>query len=160
MLSANLPIIVAIAIITVLSVTLIIINGEGKNLGATSKTPNFLPVNLPTPTLSNPQISNQNEIIFLLQYPGSNLIETEMGLDGKEQTVTFESNEDSNILTNWYKENFAKLGMKNSSSIVTSTDENILNKLMAKNENIEIEVTVTRRSNQQLSKIILSIYNK
>lgn len=107
--------------------------------------PSLTSILTPTP----PPINIQNNTSSFI-YPNSNQI----GQDGN--AITLESNDSANIITDWYKEKIKSIGMKATSFVQTSTNGNILNKLVGAKSNEKVEVEIKKKANESMVKIKIS----
>lgn len=73
-----------------------------------------------------------------------------------EDSVTLKSRDDSGVITNWYKNKIKNLGMNTTSFINTSTNGNILNKLVGSDGKREIVVEITKKNNNEEVEIELN----
>ena len=92
--------------------------------------------------------SEPNEIISNLYYPGASVIGK---TDGK---IILESSDDPKKITDWYKQKIA-VEMNVKSFVTTTTNGEVLNKLLGADGNKEIRVEITKKSNEQ--KVIVMV---
>lgn len=110
-----------------------------------------LPANstpLPTASISVTQ-PNQTSGYQQFLYPNA--------APANSDQTTFISFDDSSIITNWYKEKIKSLGMNTTSFIQTNTNGFIINKLVAKNDQKEVSVEISKKSNQKEVSIFLNV---
>lgn len=118
------------------------------------------PINQPTltpaPTVAltpipssvpSPARPNTNSFI----YPGS------MKVSGEENNLVLQSSDDPQTITNWYKEKITNMSMSAKSFVQTSTNGNVLNKLAGANSSIKINVEISKKSNEGIVKISVSL---
>src|SRR3990172_11371851 len=74
---------------------------------------------IPTPKSTSAVVSSQ-----AFQYPNSVQVRSE------NNSTTYESSDDPNLITNWYKDKIKSLNMNAKSFVTTKTNGNILNKLV------------------------------
>lgn len=101
----------------------------------------------PTPS-ANPQPSVTDNINDL-QYPESKQISSD----------TWESSDSPQTVTEWYKQKIQSLGMNTTSFVQTSTNGNVLNKLVGSDGKEEIEVQITKSNKAQGVEIKLNVNN-
>lgn len=103
----------------------------------------------PAPTIKSSPIPSQTpkkvESITDLKYPSS----TQVSQNGN--TTIYESTDDSDIITNWYKQKIESLNMNVKSFVTTKTNGNVLNKLVGADENREIRVEITKRNGPKVT---------
>lgn len=96
---------------------------------------------------STPQTFNLSDF----KYPNSNQS------SGSGNNIILESNDNPDLITDWYKEKIRSLGFKSKSFVQTKTNGNILNKLVAASGNREIRVEIEKSANSPKVSINLSI---
>ena len=69
----------------------------------------------------------------------------------------YESQDDPDAITDWYKEKIKELGMSAKSLVTTKTNGNVLNKLVGANGKREIRVEITKPADQPTTEIKLTI---
>ncbi len=155
---------IAIGILVIISFV-----GPKKNMTEKNKTTptsslSPSPTTNPTPT-SIPNVKSSSNIIITLEptkttsssaidsqtfiYPGAKVIST----SGK---VTLESTDSPNTITDWYKNKIKEQGMNTTSFVTTSTNGKILNKLAGANTNKNVEIEITKESNESTVHITIS----
>lgn len=129
-----------------------------------SPTPSSIPTLIPLPAeeatstfkvkdnSSTLQTSNLSDF----NYPSSNQI-SNVG-----NTLILESNDNPDLITDWYKEKIRSLGFKSKSFVQTKTNGNILNKLVAASAELDsasgsIEVSVEIKKSAEVSKVSITI---
>ena len=108
-------------------------------------TPTVIPTNIPSPTISTK--TKENVLDFF--YPGA----TQISFD--DDRLILESSDDPEEITDWYKEKFDSFGMRAKAFSQTNVNGNVVNKLVGDNGTIEIRVEITKKKNQQNSKIVV-----
>lgn len=102
------------------------------------------------PTSTSTKKSNQSsETIPDFQYPSSIVVSK------TENTATLESTDDPKKITNWYKDKIKALNMNVTTFVQTSTNGNILNKLVGANGNTELRIEITKQNNSQTVNIFV-----
>ncbi len=82
-----------------------------------------------------------------LRYPNSTVLSQNGG------TLLLSSDDSETTITDWYKEKIRELGMNNKSFVTTNTNGDVLNKLVGGNGKAEVRVTITKTTNDTLTKI-------
>src|SRR3989344_3546746 len=80
--------------------------------------------------------------IEIYKYPGSKVTNL------TENSVALESNENVDVITNWYKEKISVSGMNIKTFVVTKANDNILNKLVGANAEGEISVEIEQKKGE------------
>lgn len=113
--------------------------------------PTITPSQTPTPTTitPSPKPTNENQSNVDFKYPNSATISQ----NGSE--TVYESTDDPKKITDWYKDKIKSIGMKATSFVQTSTNGNVLNKLVGANQNQEVRIEITKQSNNALVKIVV-----
>ncbi len=114
--------------------------------------PTLLPTSTITPT--KPQVTTipQDESDLInYKYPNSQVV----GSNGNELSLT--SPDDSDTITNWYKERIRDEGLNVKSFMTTKTNGNVLNKLVGASSGREIRVDIINPVGEQLVKINVTI---
>lgn len=81
------------------------------------------------------------------QYPGSRMVEKSAG------STSYESPDDPQTITNWYRRKIESLGMPATSFIQTNTNGNILNKLIGAKGSSQWSVEITKTSGDPVARI-------
>lgn len=89
---------------------------------------------IPTPS---PTLTPQNFIDELV-YPNSKKV------SGGENSFVLESNDDSDVITNWYKDVIRSLGMNVKTFVTTKTNGKVLNKLAGTGSSGEVTVEISK----------------
>lgn len=102
------------------------------------------PTSNPTPTMGqsaipsmNPLSVNKNDFI----YPNATQI-----VNSSDSSVSLTSTDDTNTITNWYKEKLKNLNFHSTAVAQTNTNGNILNKLAAVNNNGQVQIEIRKNS--------------
>lgn len=82
-------------------------------------------------------------------YPGSKAVKT----DGS--SFYLESDDNPKVITDWYKDQVADFGAK--SSVSTSTNGNVLNRISASGGNQKIDVEIKKAPESDITRIIVTI---
>lgn len=99
----------------------------------------------PSPTQIKKQI--EKRVFSDLKYPNSE--STVSNID----SAFYESTDDPDTITNWYKGKIRSFGMNTKSFVQTKTNGNVLNKLAAANGNREINIEITKKNGEPKVKI-------
>lgn len=99
----------------------------------------------PSPTQIKKQMEKKD--FSDLKYPNSE--STGSSID----TFFYESMDDPDTITNWYKEKIRSFGMNTKAFVQTKTNGNVLNKLAAANGNREINIEITKKADESKVKI-------
>lgn len=124
---------------------------------SSSPTPTNTPTPSPQPTVIPPTATptskpnEQSQKISDFQYPGSAVISI------SSNTAVFESTDDPKKITDWYKDKIKSMGMNATSFVQTSTNGNILNKLVGAKSGSEARVEITKQNNQPTVKISVTL---
>lgn len=106
--------------------------------------------NIPTPTpIQGSTNSGQN--INGYKYPNSSVKEE------NETKLFLESGDDSNVITNWYKDKLKNQNMNVNSFVATNTNGNVLNKLVSANGEARVSIEISKKNNQASVEIIINI---
>lgn len=113
--------------------------------------PTITPLPTPTPTafIPTPQPTFDNQSSFDFKYPNSTIISQ----NGNE--IVYESTDDPKKITDWYKDKINSVGMKATSFVQTSTNGNILNKLVGANANKKVSVEISKQNNNAVVRIVV-----
>lgn len=112
--------------------------------------------NSPSPSeapASNPSENSKNNSRSLLEfvYPGSKIINAQPG------TITLESPDQAGQITDWYKQKISSKNMNTTSFIVTNQNDNVSNKLISSNPNLELKVDIERSAKQNKTTVIVRL---
>lgn len=113
-------------------------------------TPTLILSPQPTPTPSKAPISQ----IFNLEdfkYPSSKQISC------LENNCLLESNDNHDLITNWYEEKIKSLGFKSKSFVKTSSNGKVLNKLVGGMSDREVRVEIEKLSGESKISIKVSL---
>lgn len=114
-----------------------------------SDTPTFTPTLTPTILTPTPQPNNNNQLNLDLKYPNSIIISK------NSNETTYESTDDPKKITDWYKDKIKSIGMKATSFVQTSTNGDVLNKLVGANSEKQVKVDISKQNNNILVKIVV-----
>lgn len=131
------------------------------NLPSPTLTPSSTPTIIISPTVTvykknsiptpKQDTTNSGQDINSYKYPSSSVKE-ESG-----NRLFLESTDDPQAITNWYKEKITSLGMNANSFVQTNTNGNILNKLAATKSGFKINVKISKKTNDEKTKIEISL---
>lgn len=132
--------------------------GATKSISQTpSSTPTAIPSKIP-PTQSTKLMSptpktesNNDELIDNFIYPNST-INNKSG-----NSLDLNSNDKPTIITQWYKDRINSLRMNAKSYSQTTTNGNVSNSLVATDGKKEIRVEITKKQNDSVTKIAVTI---
>jgi hypothetical protein len=124
---------------------------ESEEKPTPTQTPTPTPIQSPVPTPKQPALPNQTQIPSKLQYPNANKISTEAN------TSIYQSQDDPDTITDWYKEKIESLGMSAKSFVKTKTNDNVLNKLVGADGEYEIRVEITKSADSPTTEIKVTI---
>lgn len=118
------------------------LEGESTDEEEEPTTPNLTPVPRTTPTITptptpKPQAPTDQQK-GSLRYPNSSFIRTE------GETDIYESQDDSDRITDWYKEKIEQLGLNTTSFVKTKSNDNVLNKLVGADGSREVSVEISK----------------
>jgi len=154
-----------VVVLVILIISAIVISGnytKGKKQSKKTLSAISLPSKNPTPVISNTpililspsKIYNSTTPIVQnfsdLKYPSSRQLES------SDTSFVFESNDDPDLITNWYKEKIKSLGMNSKSFVQTKTNGNVLNKLVGARGDKEIRVGIVKKNDESVTKITVS----
>lgn len=100
---------------------------------------------LPTPT-PKPTLATSS-----FEYPNSRRIRVE------GEIMVLETQDSPQVVTNWYKEKIRQLNMNAKSFVQTTTNGDVLNKLAGSDGKIEVRVEITKKKDQQVVMINVSV---
>ena len=103
----------------------------------------------PTPTQST-----FNSNILDYKYPNSQIIST------SSNTLSLESDDDIDVITDWYKDKINSLGMNVKTFVKTKANEKVLNKLVGNDGNFEISVEISKENTSSSVDIFVTILEK
>lgn len=113
--------------------------------------PSATPAPTKKPTPPTQPTPKDETLLSKLQYPNATKEST------SENTLVLRSNDDSDIITDWYKEKIIGLGMNTKSFVKTKTNDNVLNKLVGADGQTEIRVEITKQANSSATEIKVTI---
>lgn len=100
----------------------------------------------PSPTLPAKQEPTPDKQFV---YPGATVTAE------SDSSLTMESSDDAQTITDWYKDKIKELGMTTKSFVQTKTNDNVLNALAAAKSDEEIKVTITKNSGDWVVSIVV-----
>lgn len=106
--------------------------------------PTVLPTSIPAPKTS---YTNINSFI----YPNSSRISY------AENSAVLQSSDNTQVITNWYKDKIISLGMNVKSFVQTNTNGNILNKLIGANGSINVSIEISKQNSDSKTLIKISV---
>ena len=117
-----------------------------------------VPTNTPIPTESTPTPTSPAERDLAppdtnlgdFIYPGATTGSQ------SDRTMTLTSNDDAQLITDWYKNKMKELGMNTRSFVQTKTNDNVNNVLTAAKYDDEINVTITKNAGESLVSIVVA----
>lgn len=101
------------------------------------------PTSTPTPSTAPQPPASSGEFV----YPNSK----------DNGSGNYESADDPDAITNWYKEKIKSMGMNVKTFVTTKTNGNVLNKLSGANSEINISVEIEKKENENITKIKISL---
>lgn len=104
----------------------------------------------PKPFGSEPQDSN----ILDYKYPNSQVISTSSNF------LSLESTDESDVITNWYKEKVNSLGMNVKTFVTTKANDKVLNKLVGGDGDTELRIEISMENSGSAVKISVTIIEK
>lgn len=105
---------------------------------------------IPTPIINQNQNSEQSEDLIY-----SDSIKTKQ----ENSNLELESLDDTQKITDWYKEKIRGMGMNAKSFVQTKANGKVLNKLVGSNGKKEIRVEISKENNQSTVKISVVTIN-
>lgn len=119
--------------------------------------PTSSPIPKPSESSSNVEVkqevkddssTNVNFNLSDFRYPDSSQLES-------TDRLVLESSDDPKTITDWYKDKIRNLGFKSKSFVQTSTNGNILNKLVGASSNKQVKVEIEKKADESKSRIRL-----
>lgn len=89
--------------------------------------------------------------ISKFQYPGASVSSS------SNNKLELTTNDSPKTVTDWYKNTINQTGMNVKSFVTTSTNDNVVNKLVGANGNDEVRVDITRAPNDTATTIIVEL---
>ncbi|KKQ97448.1 MAG: hypothetical protein UT24_C0008G0042 [Candidatus Woesebacteria bacterium GW2011_GWB1_39_12] len=118
-------------------------NPSGKvSVEANITTPTLVPTLVPTPRTSP---------LESYKYPNSVVV------GDSEKTLTLQSQDSSNTVTDWYKNKIINEGMNVKTFVKTSANSNILNKLTGAREGEEVNVEISKEPSESIVHITVEV---
>lgn len=124
---------------------------ETQEVLSDSSEPSVSPTPTPTPTPALTQTQTPLTDITQFRYPESVIV----SLTGT--TLSLESWEDTDKITDWYKEKIKNQGMNVKAFVTTKTNDNVLNTLVGADGKKEIRVEIKKNSEEQTTHILLTV---
>jgi len=73
----------------------------------------------------------------------------------RQDANRWKSGDDPGVITNWYKNKIEALGMNTKSFVQTNTNGQVLNKLVAANDNIKVSVEISKSPSDSQALILV-----
>ncbi len=102
------------------------------------------PTSTSTPTITRTEIHDY-------RYPNSTVISS------LNNSLLLTSSDDADKITNWYKEKINSQGMNVKTFVTTKTNDNVLNKLVGADPDMEVRVEITKDSGSSSVNISISL---
>ncbi|MCH7641576.1 hypothetical protein IID22_05275 [Patescibacteria group bacterium] len=102
------------------------------------------PTNTSTPTITRTEIHDY-------RYPNSTVISS------LNNSLLLTSSDDADKITSWYKEKINSQGMNVKTFVTTKTNDNVLNKLVGADSDMEVRVEITKDSGSSSVNISISL---
>jgi len=110
------------------------------------------PTNIPASTATSvPTKESPSGNILDYKYPNSRIISS------TSHSMSLESSDNSDSITNWYKDKINSLGMNVKTYVTTSTNDKVLNKLVGADGNKEIKIEISKENTDSLVSISVTI---
>ena len=120
--------------------------------GFKEEEPTPTPETLVSPTPFASSITPQRESsLNIFIYPNAEIISQSSG------SVIFESTDNPDVITEWYKTKINAQNLNVTSFVTTSTNDNILNKLVGANSEQEIRVEITKSASASKVRIEVAL---
>jgi len=135
------------------------INKESEEVLSVSEETDQTPTPSPTPIPTQEQVASasitpvpQNQLsVSGFLYPGSKvLVQT-------QTTLSLESFDDTDVITDWYKDKIKGIGANVKSFVITRANDKVLNKLVGANSLVEVSVEISKDSGSSVAKILVSL---
>lgn len=110
--------------------------------------PSIPSTSTPTPIQQKPAGNLQS-----FQYPGSSVTSSDTS------TMHLTSPNDSDAITDWYKEKIKSEGFRSTAFAVTKTNGNVLTKLAGSKNSFQIHVDITKPENTSTTQIKITLDN-
>ena len=105
----------------------------------------------PAPASPSPPTPGVPDNNLEFQYPNSVQIKSE------NNVITYESSDNPDVITNWYKDKIKSLKLNAKSFVTTKTNGNVLNKLVGADGQKEIRVEISKKDSESKVNIIVII---
>lgn len=122
-------------------------SSEPSELSDITPSPTSTSAPMPVPTQTPTGLTD----ITQFRYPGSFIVSS------TGTTLSLESGEDADKITDWYKEKIKNQGMNVKAFVVTKTNDNVLNTLVGADGKKEIRVEIKKTSEEQITHILLTV---
>ena len=135
------------------------INKESEEVLSVSEETDQTPTPSPTPVPTQEQVASasitpppQNQLsVSGFLYPGSKvLVQT-------QTTLNLENFDDTDVITDWYKDKIKGIGANVKSFVITRANDKVLNKLVGANSLVEVSVEISKDSGSSVAKILVSL---
>lgn len=126
-------------------------NTVDENVSSYTQEMSVTPTPLPTRTPSVSDEPQTNTTLDNFIYPGSEAV------NSSDSSLLLRSSDETENITNWYKEKITSEHMNAKSFVATKTNGNILNKLVGANGELEIVVEIKKEPVKNYSDITVSI---
>ena len=110
-------------------------------------TPTSLSNEEPTQSISPTQVPSNEFLVSSFIYPGAKVVTQ------TQTTLSLESSDDTDIITNWYKDKIKGMGANVKSFVVTRANDKVLNKLVGANSDVEVAVEISKDPGSSVAKI-------
>ncbi len=100
-----------------------------------------------TPTPAQTSSSSIDEWV----YPGASVTTK------SSNSLSFETRDDTEAVTNWYKDKINSKGFSAKSFVTTKANDNILNKLSGAKENQEVSVEIKKAPGEVAAKVVVNL---
>jgi cytoskeletal protein RodZ len=103
----------------------------------------------PTPLSSKAPTPNSSSNLGDFIYPNATVKHQ------SSSSLSLESHDDADTITDWYKQKIKDLSMNTRSFVQTKTNDNVNNVLAAAKSNEEIKITITKKAGESLVSIVV-----
>lgn len=105
----------------------------------------------PSPTPTPPLTTSSSINISRFTYPHAKI------LSANSNTLNLESNANTAVITDWYKQQIKNSGMNTTSFIQTNTNGEVLNQLVGAKAEEKIKVSISTTASSQITKIEINL---
>jgi hypothetical protein len=118
----------------------------------TVEEPTSSPTSQPTtpPTVQGNQTDNNSQISYY-QYPNSKVVSS------SSTTMTLSSSDNTDTITDWYKDRITEKGMGVRSFVKTKANDKVLNKLSGASNSDKVDIEISRPSGDTITTIMVSL---